>query len=128
VLSPLSSPENVEAVLMTNGYVMLAATYYPTQDDDPADMWKVWTAEGRDPIPGTDTPYNEDMISGQTVCTLFKSLGTFTVATDFRIMVRVYRSTDLTDDGNSTVYTVAVPGVPSAPVADALAGAKHKYH
>jgi hypothetical protein len=125
-----TSPQDT-ALSDGNGYrVVLTAKYYPDDDgDNRADTWDIYyTDDGTDPDPALDTPVEVTMGQVASEETLVRYLGPFSAGDDVRVILRVRRSSDDEDDGNSTVVQHDVVAQPTAPGDGfTFGGSAHEY-
>ncbi|RLF30318.1 MAG: hypothetical protein DRN14_00245 [Thermoplasmata archaeon] len=100
-----SSPQDL-LVREASGYrlTVTAEYHYAKDGDDKADTWQLYyTTTGVDPDPLVDTPIEEEIKFRVDIAFFGYALGPFSADTDVRVLLRVKRSSDGADDGNSTV-------------------------
>jgi hypothetical protein len=120
VTLPPSSPYDTALSDANDGYVTVTSLYNRGQDEEyVANKWAVWASEGVNPDPDNDTPV---LIRGvpevNTVGdgTILKGrIGPYGVETDLRVLVRVYRTSDNINDGNTDIITMTTASGPDAP-------------
>lgn len=120
--SIITSPSDVDIEEDISGYVHISAAYVGSLDASPADQWALYiTTNGVNPNPSVDTPtiINMDDSAGGLTTASFKVFGTgtkylnsfqgaYAYATDFRIILRARRLSDLEEDTNLDVTQITI--------------------
>lgn len=123
-----TSPENVSLSEGLELKVNISADYLYKQDgSNNADTWLIYATDtGVDPNPASDTPTEIAMKLTGAYERLRYALGPYSASADVRVLVRVQRSGDSVDDGNTTVYQHTVTTVPSAPSGSIFGGSAYE--
>lgn len=114
VTPELVDPEDISLTNITGGEVDVQATYQPRADADPADTWLLYvTTNGVDPNPGSDTPTEVAITAASSygltpARKLLHTLGPNDYGTDLRVLVRVQRSGDSEESGNTAISQITV--------------------
>jgi len=112
-----TSPENTELKDSPGLKVAVISEYHKHEDGaNAADTWDIYlTTDGTDPDPDIDSPTQVDMHGVGTTELLREILGAYASGSTIKAIVRVSRSGDGADDGNSTIYTMTMVTTPDAP-------------
>lgn len=115
-----SSPYGTALADTFDGYVTVSTNYDKGNDDGfAANRLAIYASVGVDPDPDVDTAVATRGIPdhnriGDTI-ELIKDIGPYAAEADLRVVVRVYRSTDMVNDGNTDVVTLTTASGATAP-------------
>jgi len=122
VASDLALPQGITAADAAGGKVLVGAIYYDDQDASRADTWNLYiTTDGTDPNPAVDSPVQVTMQRWGAIRPAYHLRYTtpaYAYGTDFRVIVRVERSSDSAESNNTTVSTLSVGTAPEPQFGD----------
>jgi hypothetical protein len=124
VLPALTEPDSLSVSEHQGRYVLISAAYAAANDGDyRATSWKIYATDtGVDPDPDADTPATVaiSVIGGRAMLNYLA--GPYAAGADVRALVRVYRTDDASNDGNTTVESITMSSAVSAPLDGAIFG------
>lgn len=112
-----SSPRNTSVSNYNNLSVNIYAEYtYKNDGDNKGDYWDLYyTTNGIDPNPLIDVPVSYSVLETGTIAKFNKIISGLSFGQVFKMILRIRRSSDSVDDGNTTIYTVTIPNQLSTP-------------
>jgi len=119
VLAP-GSPYDTTLADTYDGEVRVRTNYLKGNDDGfAANRWSIWASVGVDPDPDVDVAVKTKGIPDINLIgdglELVYNIGPYDPGDDVRVVVRVYRSSDLVTDGNTDVIALITATGPDAP-------------
>ena len=109
--TPPSAPDSTVVTAVYGNKFLIEATYdyLADDDDDQADTWLVYLADGSDPDPDADTPTEVAMATGGGLAELSLLTAAYTDSSTLHVLVRT-RRTDEADSTNTTATEAAALG------------------
>ena len=105
--NPPSDPETISLSTRSDGAIIVAGLYTGAADgEDRADLWHLYTTtDGTAPDPDVDTPIAETMNSAGVLEYVIESE---VEETPVKVIAKVYRTSDTTENLDETIYTATV--------------------
>jgi hypothetical protein len=120
VITVPSSPYDTTLADSLEGDIEVRTNYLKGDDDGfAANRWSIWASVGVDPDPDVDTAVKTKGIPDINLIgdglELVTDIGPYASGADVRVVVRVWRTSDLVTDGNTDVVTITTAAGPDAP-------------